>query len=87
MAKNLIELPDVNKFTGLYFDPVSMMVTLGYEARQTPEAICQLKIPFEASSRLAAWLVEVYEKTTGDQQLGQRINAVKLLGDTPQGNA
>ena len=87
MAPTIETLPDVQEFEGMYFDPQSMQITLGYKPAQKPNTVCQIKFPLQASSRLAGWLIEILEKLTDDVEKGQRLNALKLRGDPPQGTA
>lgn len=75
------QLPEVLEFEGLYFDPQTMKITVGYIPAHKSNTVCQLQIPLEASSKLAGWMIEALERLTGDLELGRRLNAVKLRSD------
>lgn len=76
----------IKQFEGLRLEPRSNTVVLEYRSSQRPEVVCQMTFSIETSSLLAAWLVELYERLTGDPSMGVRLKAMKLRGDTPKGS-
>jgi len=87
MSSEIEQLPDVQSFEGMFFDPQSRTVTLQCIPAHKPNTVCQLKFSIQTSSNLTAWLVEMLEQLTGDVEMGRRLQALRFRRQKPKGSA